>query len=57
MIEEVYCGMSERWDGNNNVGRLTEEADNASHKLEFFLHDIWSNDYERDEEYLMEISK
>lgn len=57
ILEEIYAGMSERWDGNNYVGRLTEEAANASHKLEFFLNDVWSNDYQRDEEYLMEISQ
>lgn len=57
MLEEVAAGMSERWDGNNNVGRLTEEAAEASDRLEFFLHDARSSDYERDEEYLIEISQ
>ena len=57
MLEEIGAGMSERWDGNNNVGRLTEEASDASDRLEFFLHDARSSDYERDEDHLMEISR
>jgi len=57
MLGEIYSGMSEQWNGNNYVGRLTEEASDASDRLEFFLHDARSSDYERDEEYLMEISQ
>jgi hypothetical protein len=57
MLQEVSEGMSERWDGNNTIGRLTEEASDASDRLEFFLHDARSGDYERDEDHLMEISR
>jgi hypothetical protein len=57
MLQEVSEGMSEKWNGNNTVGRLTEEASDASDALEFFLHDARAGDYERDEEHLMEISR
>lgn len=55
MLQRIADGMSTYWDGRNTVGRLTEDASDARDELEQFIHNIWQNDYHRDEEYLAEL--
>jgi hypothetical protein len=55
LLQRVADGMTTRWNGNNTVGRLTEDAADARDELEQYLADCWRGDYERDEEYLAEL--
>jgi hypothetical protein len=55
MLQRVSAGLTTRWDGNNTVGCLSEDASNASDELEEYLRNCWQNDYERDQEYLAEV--
>lgn len=35
LFERVIAGMDEKWDGNNHVGTLTEDANEALNALEY----------------------
>jgi hypothetical protein len=55
MLQRIADGIDTYWDGKNTVGRLTEDASDASDELEQFLANCWQNDYLSDEEYLAEL--
>lgn len=47
MLEDIAAGHSIEWNGNNNVGRLTEEADEARERImKLFWEADWDN-YDR----------
>jgi hypothetical protein len=47
LLEEIAEGHSVEWDGSNNAGRFTEEADEARERLDSQLHQTdWEN-YDR----------
>ena len=47
LLEEIAAGHSVEWNGNNNVGKFTDEADDARDRLDYLLHQTdWEN-YDR----------
>jgi hypothetical protein len=40
LLEKVYDGHTEVWDGNNYVGKLTEEAEDAKHEIDYLCHQL-----------------
>jgi hypothetical protein len=47
ILEDVAAGHSIEWNGNNNVGRLTEEAEEARERImQLFWQADWDN-YDR----------
>ena len=43
LLEEIAAGHSVEWNGNNNVGRLTEDAQEARERL---MQRLWQTDWE-----------
>ena len=54
LLEEIAAGHSVEWNGSNNVGKLTDEADDARDRLDYMLHQTdWEN-YDRAEPEMAE---
>ena len=53
-LQTIVNGMGERWDGNNWVGTLTDEAQEALNSLEQSAH---FEDLERDEDAIAELNE
>lgn len=44
LLGRIHAGHSVEWDGNNMVGRLTEDASDASYNLQKYLDEKYNND-------------
>lgn len=44
LLERIHAGHSVDWDGRNQVGRLTDDARNASYDLEGLCETTWDPD-------------
>jgi len=45
LVERVCAGYSEYWDGNNTVGKLTDDAEEAETEIENAIAELSDDDY------------
>lgn len=52
LLERVHAGHATQWDGSNLVGRLSEDAQEASEELDQALQEVETTDVQRVDDWL-----